>query len=69
MTAVTIVFPNIQFARMFMTWLCECGEQHYFEETEEYAVHHFDYNFDHLRVLGKERAEQRNEYYTGDNRA
>lgn len=58
MQTVTIIFLNKAKAEAFMTWLSECGEQHYFEEVEENAVEHFAYNFDHKLIHATDNVEE-----------
>jgi hypothetical protein len=62
MTRVEIIFPDVQKARMFLTWLCECGEQYYFQDMEdidpEHSVSSFNYHWNHLVAITERNTEQ-----------
>jgi hypothetical protein len=58
---VTIEFPDGRYAEHFMVWLCEIGEQSYFDEIdygeERKPCGRFNYDFKSRVIIAEEREE------------
>lgn len=59
---VTVEFPDERYAKHFMIWLCEIGEQSYFDEIDygedRKPCGKLNYDFKNFKIIAEEWEEE-----------